>query len=158
MGVTPWLSQFIFHKLESSQAIKQSTMAESDQQIVDKVKAALDTAIGILNDKDGWKVEKEKDGATIKSKKNAESIDSSNMYNNNNEGIAIWIKIIAGIIVQIHSIICLSSRVMLINLLNNIKIIKYLTKEIINIKIKLIKSCKKINSSIIGELASCKPN
>merc|ERR1712098_138139 len=48
------------------------TMAESDQQIVDKVKAALDTAIGILNDKDGWKVEKEKDGATIKSKKNAE--------------------------------------------------------------------------------------
>merc|ERR1712013_677242 len=48
------------------------TMAESDQQIVDKVKAALDTAIGILNDKDGWKVEKEKGGATIKSKKNAE--------------------------------------------------------------------------------------
>jgi len=47
-------------------------MAESDQQIVDKVKAALDTAVGILNDKDGWKVEKEKDGATIKSKKNAE--------------------------------------------------------------------------------------
>ena len=34
----------------------------------------------------------------------------------------------------------------------------YLTKEIINIKIKLIKSCKKINSSIIGELASCRPN
>ena len=27
-----------------------------------------------------------------------------------------------------------------------------------NIKIRLIKSCKKINSSIIGELASCKPN
>ena len=25
-------------------------------QIVDKVKAALDTAVGILNDKDGWKV------------------------------------------------------------------------------------------------------
>ena len=74
-------------------------------QIVDKVKAALDTAVGILNDKDGWKVnwylfnvysssahgqivriitflqiendfwikvEKEKEGATIKSKKNAE--------------------------------------------------------------------------------------
>merc|ERR1712112_479782 len=55
-----------------SEAIQQSTMAESDQQIVDKVKAALDTAVGILNDKDGWKVEKEKDGATIKSKKNAE--------------------------------------------------------------------------------------
>ena len=26
------------------------------KQIVDKVKAALDTAVGILNDKDGWKV------------------------------------------------------------------------------------------------------
>ena len=34
----------------------------------------------------------------------------------------------------------------------------YPTKEIINIKIKLIKSCKKINSSIIGELASWRPN
>merc|ERR1711990_675974 len=54
------------------QKIRKSTMGESDQQIVDKVKAALDTAVGILNDKDGWKVEKEKDGATIKSKKNAQ--------------------------------------------------------------------------------------
>merc|ERR1712060_446137 len=54
------------------QKIRKSTMAESDQQIVDKGRAALDTAIGILNDKDGWKMEKEKDGATIKSKKNAE--------------------------------------------------------------------------------------
>ena len=27
------------------------------QQIVDKVKAALETAVGILNDKDGWKVD-----------------------------------------------------------------------------------------------------
>jgi len=34
----------------------------------------------------------------------------------------------------------------------------YLTNEIINIKIRLIKSCKKINSSIIGELASWRPN
>ena len=42
-----------------------------------------------------------------------ESIDSSNIYNNNNEGIAIWIKIIAGIIVQIHSIICLSNKFIL---------------------------------------------
>ena len=87
-----------------------------------------------------------------------ESIDSSNIYNNNNEGIAIWIKIIAGIIVQIHSIVCLSKRFILIYLFFNIKIIIIKTKEIINIKIKLIKSCKKINSSIIGELASCKPN
>jgi len=34
----------------------------------------------------------------------------------------------------------------------------YPTKEIINIRIRLIKSCKKINSSIIGELASWRPN
>ena len=47
---------------------------------------------------------------------------------------------------------------MLIYLFFNIKIIIIKTKEIINIKIKLIKSCKKINSSIIGELASCRPN
>jgi len=32
------------------------------------------------------------------------------------------------------------------------------TKVIIKIRIILIKSCKKINSSMIGELASCKPN
>ena len=87
-----------------------------------------------------------------------ESIDSSNIYNNSKEGIAIWIKIIAGIIVQILSIICLSKRLMLINLLYNIKTIIYPTNEIIKIKIRLIKSCKKINSSIIGEFASCKPN
>ena len=64
----------------------------------------------------------------------------------------------AGKIYVIHISICLSSRVVLINLLKALKIIKYLTKEILNIKIKLIKSCKKINSSIMGELASCKPN
>ena len=33
-----------------------------------------------------------------------------------------------------------------------------MTKVIINISTILIKSCKKINSSIIGELASCSPN
>ena len=87
-----------------------------------------------------------------------ESIDSSNIYNNNNEGIAIWIKIIAGIMVQIHSIICLSNKFLLINELNNILTIINPTKVIIKIRIILIKSCKKINSSIIGELASCKPN
>ena len=80
------------------------------------------------------------------------------MYNNNNEGIAIWIKIIAGIMVQIHSIICLSNKFLLINELNNILTIINPTKVIIKIRIILIKSCKKINSSIIGELASCKPN
>merc|ERR1711971_1095282 len=72
MGVTHWLSQSTLLQTASTKSPILSTMAESDQQIVDKVKAALDTAIGILNDKDGWKVEKEKDGATIKSKKNAE--------------------------------------------------------------------------------------
>ena len=87
-----------------------------------------------------------------------ESIDSSSIYNNNNEGIAIWIKIIAGIIVQIHSIIWLSNRFLLIKELNNILTIINPTKVIIKTKIILIKSCKKINSSIMGELASCKPN
>ena len=85
-------------------------------------------------------------------------MDSSSIYNNNKDGIAIWIRIIAGIIVQIHSIIWLSKRFILIYLFFNMKIIIISTKEIINIKIKLIKSCKKINSSIIGELASCRPN
>ena len=87
-----------------------------------------------------------------------ESIDSSSIYSNNNEGIAIWIKIIAGIIVQIHSIIWLSNRFLLIKELNNILTIINPTKVIIKTKIILIKSCKKINSSIMGELASCKPN
>ena len=50
---------------------------------------------------------------------NEESIDSSNIYNNNN-GIAIWIKIMARIIVQTNSIICLSKRLILIYLLFNI--------------------------------------
>jgi len=87
-----------------------------------------------------------------------ESIDSSSIYSNNNEGIAIWIKIIAGIIVQIHSIIWLSNRFLLTKELNNILTIINPTKVIIKTKIILIKSCKKINSSIMGELASCKPN
>ena len=72
--------------------------------------------------------------------------------------MAIWIKMIAGIIVQILSIICLSNKFILIYLLNIINTIIYPTNEIMKIKIKLIKSCKKISSSIIGELASCKPN
>ena len=37
-------------------------------------------------------------------------------------------------------------------------IIIVITKPIIKIKIKLIKSWRKINSSIIGELASWRPN
>ena len=73
-----------------------------------------------------------------------ESIDSSSIYNNNNEGIAIWIKIIAGIIVQIHSIIWLSNRFLLTKELNNILTIINPTKVIIKTKIILIKSCKKL--------------
>ena len=38
------------------------------------------------------------------------SIDSSNIYNNNREGIAICTNTSAGIIVQIHSITCLSNK------------------------------------------------
>jgi len=72
--------------------------------------------------------------------------------------MAIWIKIMAGIIVQTHSIICLSKRFLLTNLLTIIINIINPTKLIIKIKIILIKSCKKINSSIIGEFASCRPN
>ena len=76
---------------------------------------------------------------------------------NNNEGIAIWTKIIAEIIVQIHLIIYLFSKFLLINKLNSILIIMNPTKVIIKIRIILIKSCK-INSSTVGELASCKLN
>ena len=36
------------------------------------VSAALETALALVEDKEGWKQEKEKDGAVIKSKKNAE--------------------------------------------------------------------------------------
>ena len=43
-----------------------------------------------------------------------ESIDSSSIYKSNKEGIAIWIRMIAGIIVQIHSIIWLSNKFILI--------------------------------------------
>lgn len=47
-------------------------MALTDQQIVEAVSAALDTSVELANSTDGWKQEKEKDGAVIKSKKNAE--------------------------------------------------------------------------------------
>ena len=42
--------------------------------------------------------------------------------------------------------------------MNNTKITTYPKNKKINIKIKLIKPCKKINSFIIGELAPCRPN
>jgi len=87
-----------------------------------------------------------------------ESIDSSSIYRRRRDGMAICTKITAGIIVQIHSIIWLSSRFLLIKEFSNMVAIIYKTNEIIKIKIILIKSCKKISSSIIGEFASCKPN
>ena len=64
------------------------------------------------------------------------------IYSNNNEGIVIWIKIIAGAIVQTHSIIWLSNRFLLTKELNNILTITNHTKVIIKTKIILIKSCK----------------
>ena len=86
------------------------------------------------------------------------SIDSSNMYNNKREGRAIWTKINAGITVQILSTICISNKFLLIKEFFIIEVIINPTSLIINIKTRLIKSCKKINSSIIGEFPSCKPN
>ena len=65
------------------------------------------------------------------------------MYNNNKEGMAIWTKTIAGIIVQIHSIIWLSSNFFLVSLLKNVIIKQYPTNLIINTRIIVIKSCKK---------------
>lgn len=61
-------------------------------------------------------------------------------------------------IVQILSTICISKRFLLINEFFIIEIIINPTNLRINIKTKLIKSCKKINSSIMGEFPSCKPN
>jgi len=86
-----------------------------------------------------------------------ESIDSSNMYNRRSEGSAIWTKMTAGITVHTHSTIWLSRRFWLMNVLLNIRIIIRPTNVIIKIKIVLIKSCNKTNSSIIGEFASWRP-
>ena len=74
---------------------------------------------------------------------NVESIDSSNIYSSSNEGIAICTRTIAGIIVQIPSIIWLSSKFFVVNLFKPVLIIQYPTNEIINTKIIQIKSCKK---------------
>ena len=89
---------------------------------------------------------------------NDASIESSSIYNKSKEGIAICTRITAGTIVHTHSIICLSSSVLFIKELYTMVIIITITNVIINISTILIKSCKKINSSIIGELASCSPN
>ena len=50
------ISQFSFKRIYSCIIFILSKVESISSQIVDKVKAALDTAIGILNDKDGWKV------------------------------------------------------------------------------------------------------
>lgn len=84
-------------------------------------------------------------------------MDSSNIYSKSKEGRAIWIKIIAGINVQTLSTICISNKFLLIKEFFIIEIIINPTNLIINIKTKLIKSCKNTNSSIIGEFPSCKP-
>jgi hypothetical protein len=80
------------------------------------------------------------------------------MYNNNKEGRAIWMRITAGIMVQTLSTICISSKFLLMKEFFIMEIIINPTNLIINIKTRLIKSCKKINSSIIGEFPSCNPN
>jgi len=46
-------------------------MVHTDEQIVDMVSAALDYAMELAEEED-WNVEKEQDGATVKSKKNKE--------------------------------------------------------------------------------------
>lgn len=77
---------------------------------------------------------------------------SSIKYNKCREGIAIKIKIIGGMIVQINSINWFSEILMLINLLLIININMYEIKKIIIIIINIVWSWKKINCSIKGEL------
>jgi len=80
---------------------------------------------------------------------------SSNIYRIRNDGSAMKINIIAGVIVQINSIICLSSKFRLIILFKRIVPIMYDT-EIIIIKIIIIAwSLNKINCSIRGDDLSC---
>lgn len=81
---------------------------------------------------------------------------SSNKYNNRREGKAINIKIIAGITVQIISMVCPFNKNRFVNLLNNNKIIKYKTNTVIKIRISKEWSWKKINCSINGDTLSCK--
>ena len=61
-------------------------------------------------------------------------LTSSNIYNNRSEGRAIKIKIIAGITVQIISIVCPSNKNRLVIELKNSVIIIYPTNVVIKIK------------------------
>lgn len=81
---------------------------------------------------------------------------SSIKYNSLSDGRAIKIKIIAGKIVQINSIICSSNKSRLVNLLKNNVVIKYEIKMMINVRIINVKSWKKIICSIKGEDLSWK--
>ena len=83
---------------------------------------------------------------------------SSKVYRSTKDGSAIWIKIKAGIKVQIHSKIWPSNKDLWIILL--IKILNKITPTNLKIKSKiiLVKSWKYINSSITGEKASCRLN
>lgn len=83
-----------------------------------------------------------------------ESTVSSSIYSNNKEGRAICNNKMAGIIVQTHSTICISRRFWLICFPIIIIIIIMPTKLIMKTKIKLIKSCSCVNSSINGLFAS----
>lgn len=65
------------------------------------------------------------------------------------------IKIIAGTIVQIISIVCPCKRNRFEKELKNNIIIKYITRIVIKIKINIEWSWKKINCSIKGEVLSC---
>ena len=47
-----------------------SKMSQTDEQIVEIVSAALETAMELAAEEEGWKVEKEQDKAVVKSKKN----------------------------------------------------------------------------------------
>ena len=47
-------------------------MSQTDQQVIQLVTAALETALTLAQEEDGWKLEKEQDGATVKSKKNGD--------------------------------------------------------------------------------------
>ena len=47
-------------------------MAQTDQQIIESVSSALQTAVALAEEEDGWSVAKEEEGAVVKTKKNKE--------------------------------------------------------------------------------------
>ena len=79
---------------------------------------------------------------------------SSSKYNNRRDGNAIKINVIAGIIVQIISIVWPSNRYRKLNWFLNIDIIKYLTITVIINKINNVWSWKNANCSVNGEALS----